>query len=71
MAHEDSRVSQYGERLAATGDKFSLYQLRRDRFGHLPHWGRLDAEDAERAGKVNETECRKYDPEEDDEKMPV
>lgn len=41
-AHEDSRVRSYGRKIAGSRDSYDLHQLRRDRFGHLPHWSKLD-----------------------------
>jgi hypothetical protein len=42
LAHEDSRVSGYGARLAKVKNQSDLHKLRTERFGHLPHWGGLD-----------------------------
>ncbi len=40
--HEDGRVRRYGLKLAGSKDSHDLHQIRRDRFGHLPHWNSLD-----------------------------
>lgn len=42
MEHEDSRVREYGHKLALTNASHEVHALRRERFGHLPHWGNLD-----------------------------
>ena len=42
LAHEDSRVSGYGAKLSAVKGHRDLYKLRTERFGHLPHWGKID-----------------------------
>lgn len=41
-AHEDSRVRSYARKILGSKDSYDLHQLRRDRFGHLPHWNSLD-----------------------------
>lgn len=40
--HEDGRVRRYALKLVGSKDSHDLHQLRRDRFGHLPHWNSLD-----------------------------
>jgi len=40
--HEDGRVRRYALKLAGSKDSHDLHQIRRDRFGHLPHWNSLD-----------------------------
>ena len=42
MEHEDSRVRKYGQKLAYSQDSHEVRGLQRERFGHLPHWGKLD-----------------------------
>ena len=42
LAHEDSRVSGYGAKLSDVKNHRDLHKLRTERFGHLPHWGKLD-----------------------------
>lgn len=41
-AHEDSRVRSYARKIVGSRDSYDLHQIRRDRFGHLPHWNKLD-----------------------------
>lgn len=41
-AHEDSRVRSYARKILGSKDSYDLYQIRRDRFGYLPHWNKLD-----------------------------
>lgn len=40
--HEDSRVRSYARKILGSTDSYDLHTIRRDRFGHLPHWNRLD-----------------------------
>ena len=42
LEHEDNRVSSYGSKLSKVNSHRDLHQLRTERFGHLPHWGKLD-----------------------------
>ena len=42
MEHEDSRVRKYGQKLSFSQDSHEVRGLQRERFGHLPHWGKLD-----------------------------
>ena len=41
-AHEDSRVRSYARKILGSKDSYDLHTIRRDRFGHLPHWNKLD-----------------------------
>lgn len=41
-AHEDSRVRSYARKILGSKDSYDLHTIRRDRFGHLPHWSKLD-----------------------------
>lgn len=40
--HEDSRVRSYGRKVLGSKNSYDLHTIRRDRFGHLPHWNKLD-----------------------------
>ena len=40
--HENSRVRSYGRKVLGSRDSYDLHTIRRVRFGHLPHWNKLD-----------------------------
>lgn len=40
--HEDSRVRSYARKILGSKNSYDLYTIKRDRFGHLPHWNKLD-----------------------------
>ena len=41
-AHEDHRVRSYARKILGSANSYDLHKIRRDRFGHLPHWNKLD-----------------------------
>lgn len=40
--HEDHRVRSYARKILGSKDSYDLHQIRKERFGHLPHWNKLD-----------------------------
>lgn len=40
--HEDSRVRSYARKILGSKNSYDLYTIKRDRFGHLPHWNKLN-----------------------------
>jgi hypothetical protein len=40
--HEDSRVRSYARKILGSKDSYDLHTIRKERFGHLPHWNKLD-----------------------------
>lgn len=41
-SHPDHRVRSYARKILGSKDSYDLHQIRRERFGHLPHWNKLD-----------------------------
>lgn len=42
--HEDGRVRRYGRLVQHSKSSYDLHSIRKDRFGHLPHWHSLSEE---------------------------
>jgi hypothetical protein len=40
--HEDSRVRSYARKILGSKDSYDLHTIRKERFGHLPHWNKLN-----------------------------